>query len=67
MLPPVVTGVLLLIALALFISAIGTGSAAIAEAKKGTKFMDAPLKGEWISSVVMCAACMCIVCVVKSL
>lgn len=67
MVPVVVTLVLYGIALALFISAVGTGSAAIAEVKKGTKFMDAPLKGEWISSIVLCVACMCVTMIARRL
>jgi len=58
-------GGLALGALVAFIIAVSTGSAAIAEAKKGTKVSDNPLKGEIISSTIFCVVCMCLMCILK--
>lgn len=67
MLPPIVTLGMAIAMLVTFIAAVSTGSAAIAEAKKGTKFMDNPLKGEWISSVVLCGVCLILLCMIRML
>ena len=50
-----------------FIIAVSTGSAAIAEAKKGTKPSANPLKGEIISSVIFCCLCMCLAKILQSI
>ena len=54
-------------ALVSLIIACSTGGAAIAEAKKGTKISDNPLKGEVISAIVFCLLCLCLTCVAKKL
>jgi hypothetical protein len=54
-------------ALVSLIIACSTGGAAIAEAKKGTKISDDPLKGEVISAVVFCFLCLCLTCIAKKM
>lgn len=54
-------------ALVAFIIAVSTGSAAIAEAKKGTKPSVNPLKGEIISFSIFCAVCLCLMCILKKI
>ena len=54
-------------ALVSLIIACSTGGAAIAEAKKGTKISDNPLKGEVISACVFCFLCLCLTFIAKKL
>ena len=67
MLPPIVKGGLGIGMIVAFIIAINTGSAALAEAKKGTKVSDNPLKGEVISFSVFCAVCLILLCMIMKL
>jgi hypothetical protein len=65
MLPPFVNGILCLGIVITFIIAVSTGSAALAEVKKGTKTSANPLKGEIISFSIFCCVCMILSCILK--
>lgn len=62
-----VAGCLGISACVFLIIACSTGGAAIAEAKKGTKISDNPLKGEVISASVFCFLCLCLTFIAKKM
>jgi xanthine/uracil permease len=65
MLPPIVTLGMVIGMIVTFIIAVSTGSAALAEVKKGTKPSANPLKGEIISFSVFCCVCLILMCILK--